>query len=66
MVLPTAVMVPCVILCYRRTPHESSWTPILWALRLIEKMRAEGKLKIEAPVFANLVSAFDSIEASNR
>ena len=58
MVLSTAVVVPCVILCYR--------TPILWALRLIEKMRAEGKLKIEAPVFANLVSAFDSIEASNR
>ncbi len=28
----------------QRTPHESTWTPILWALKLIQKARSEGKV----------------------
>ena len=49
-----------------RTPHESTWTPILWALKLLTKARQQGKIELEAPVFANLQSGFDSIEAANR
>ena len=49
-----------------KTPHESTWTPLLWAVKLIQKARAEGQVDIEAPVYANLVSNFDYIETSNR
>ena len=49
-----------------RTPHESTWTPILWALKLLTRARQERKIELEAPIFANLQSAFGSIEAANR
>jgi hypothetical protein len=49
-----------------RTPHESTWTPILWALKLIQKARTEGKVIIEAPIYANLIGSFDYIEQCNR
>ena len=49
-----------------RTPHESTWTPLLWALKLIQRARSEGKIVIEAPVYGTLVSGFDYIETSNR
>ncbi len=49
-----------------RTPHEATWTPMLWALKLIQRARSEGKITIEAPVYATLVSGFDFIESSNR
>ena len=49
-----------------RTPHESTWTPLLWSLKLIQRARSEGKITIEAPVYASLVSGFDYIETSNR
>ena len=29
-----------------KTPHESTWTPILWALKLLERARSEGKIKV--------------------
>ena len=47
-------------------PHESTWTPILWALKLLQHARTEGKVMIEAPVYANLVSSFDIIGQLNR
>ena len=47
-------------------PHESTWTPILWALKLLQRARTEGKIEIEAPVYANLVSAFEYIRNCNR
>ena len=50
----------------RLTPHESTWTPILWSLKLLERARTEGKLAIEAPVWANLVSSFEYLETANR
>ncbi len=49
-----------------RTPHESTWTPLLWALKLIQRARTEGKIVIEAPVYGTLVAGFDYIETSNR
>ena len=50
----------------QHSPHESTWTPVLWALKLLERARTEGKIKIEAPVWSNLVSSFEYIETSNR
>lgn len=50
----------------RGTPHESTWTPVLWALKLLERARVTQKVTIEPPIFANLVSSFDSIENANR
>ena len=32
--------------CERETPHESTWTPILWALKLLERARSEGKITV--------------------
>ena len=46
--------------------HESSWMPIVWANKLLQKARAEGKIKIEPPVFANLISSLDYVEGCNR
>ena len=34
--------------------------------QLLERARTEGKLTIEAPVWANLVSSFEYLETSNR
>lgn len=49
-----------------KTPHESTWTPILWAMKLLTRARIEGKITVEAPIFANLQSSFEQIETSNR
>ena len=49
-----------------RTPHEATWTPILWALKLICKARAKGEVTIEPPVYANFVNTFEYIEDCNR
>ena len=49
-----------------RTPHETTYAPILWAMNLLQKARMDGKITIEAPVYANLISAFDYIEDRNR
>ena len=50
----------------RQTPHESTWVPLLWAMKLIAKARKEGKVQIEAPIFSHLQGAFDATERSNR
>ena len=52
--------------CDGKTPHESTWAPILWAMKLLTKARQEGKITVEAPIFARLQSEFDDIEAANR
>ena len=41
-------------------------TPLLWAMNLITQARTEGKIKVEAPVYSNLISAFDYLENCNR
>lgn len=48
------------------TPHEATWTPVLWALKLLERARTENKIKMEAPIYSNLVSTFEYIEINNR
>ena len=49
-----------------RTPHETTYIPILWALNLVHNARKDGKINVEAPVYANLISAFDYLESQNR
>ena len=49
-----------------RTPHETTFIPILWALNLLQNARIDGKITVEAPVYANLISAFDYLEDCNR
>ena len=50
----------------KRTPHETTFIPILWAMNLVQDARSDGKIKIEAPVYTNLVSTFDYLEQRNR
>ena len=38
----------------------------MWAMKLISNARAEGKVKIEPPVFTNLQNGFDELERNNR
>jgi len=49
-----------------RTPHEATWTPILWALKLLCRARKLGKVTLEPPIYANLVTSFEYIEDCNR
>ena len=48
------------------TPHEASWTPILWAMKLLSKAKQENKIKMEAPCYAQLQGSFEKIENANR
>ena len=48
------------------TPYELAWAPLLWAMKLISRARQEKKIELEAPVFANLQSAFETVETRNR
>ena len=45
---------------------KTTWAPMLWAMKLLTKARSEGKVKIEPPIFANLISSFEAIETANR
>lgn len=49
-----------------RSPHESSWAPLLWAMKLLSQARDEGKIHMEPPVYSNLQNAFDELERNNR
>ena len=48
------------------TPHETTWTPILWAVNLLQTERVAGRITVEAPIFSNLIGAFDYIDNCNR
>ena len=50
----------------RKTPHESTWTPILWATKLLTRARNEDKIPIDSPSYNNLQNSFDNIESANR
>jgi len=54
----------------RTTPHEASWLPILWAMKLLQKANSSKKpveqLNIPPPVFSNLISSFSYITDKNR
>ena len=49
-----------------KTPHESTWTPILWATKLITRARIDEKVQIDPPSYNNLQNSFDKIESANR
>ena len=49
-----------------QTPHESSWTPLLWAMKLLAKAKQEKLINIEAPSYAQLQGSFEKIENVNR
>ena len=49
-----------------KTPHESTWVPLLWAMKLITRAKEEKRITIAEPVFANLQSSFTEIEDCNR
>ena len=52
----------------KMTPHETCWAPVVWAIRLLTSAHEDDKnmRRLESPVFANLLSAIDKIEANNR
>ena len=45
----------------KMTPHESSWIPILWALKLLERARTEEKILMGPRIFATLVTDFEDL-----
>ena len=42
--------------CESETPHEATWTPILWALKLLERARSENKIEVIFKVFVVISS----------
>ena len=32
----------------KATPHEFTWTPILWAMKLLQKAKQEGKIQVSS------------------
>ena len=34
----------------KATPHEFTWTPILWAMKLLQKAKQEGKIQVRTSV----------------
>ena len=49
-----------------RTPHETSWVPMLWAVNLLQTERTSGRLKVEATIYSNILNSFEYIENCNR
>ena len=63
-------MLPCEAVRFQevnaKTPYESTWTPLLWASKLITKARAEKKITITPVDFATLQRAISDIDAVNQ
>jgi hypothetical protein len=38
----------------------------MWAVHLLQKERTEGRLKIEATIYANIINSFEYLETCNR
>ena len=49
-----------------KTPHESTWTPILWATKMITHARNKEKISIDPASYNNLLNCFDKVESANR
>ena len=49
-----------------KTPHESTWTPILWATKMITHARNREKISIDPASYNNLLNCFDKVESANR
>ena len=41
-----------IIECKEKMPHEITWIPLMWALKLLSKARRDKKIEIEAPIFS--------------
>ena len=52
--------------CSEKMLHETTWLPIMWALKLLSKARRDKKIEIEAPIFGQIQSKFEEIEILNR
>ena len=52
--------------CSEKMLHETTWLPIMWALKLLSKARRDKKIEIEAPMFCQIQSKIEEIEKSNR
>ena len=52
--------------CNEKMLHETTWLPIMWALKLLSKARRDKKIEMEAPIFGQIQSKFEEIEKSNR
>ena len=51
----------------KKTPHESTWAPLLWAMRLVNKAFTQRKINIESSfVIYNLQASFNEFESANR
>ena len=51
---------------HEKTPYESTWTPLLWATKLLTKARNDGKVKIAPPENTALHKAIGAIDYSNQ
>ena len=51
---------------HEKCPHEMTWVPLMWALKLLRKARKEKKIEIEAPIFGQIQTRFEEIEKLNR
>ena len=49
-----------------RTPYDTTWAPILWIIQLVQTERFSGRLKMEPPLYANLIASIDYLENCNR
>ena len=49
-----------------QTPHEATWTPILWATKMITHARNKEKISIDPASYNNLLNCFDKVESANR
>ena len=49
----------------KKTPHESTWAPLLWAMRLVNKAFTQRKINIESSfVIYNLQASFNEFESA--
>ena len=49
-----------------QTPHEVSWTPLLWAMKLLARAIQDKKIEMGQPSYTNLQASFEQIESVNR
>ena len=51
---------------HEKTPHETKWAPLCWALKLVAQARQDGKIKLEPPVYATVQKAILEVESTNQ
>ena len=52
--------------CDKEMLHETTWVPIMWAMKLLSKARRDKKIEIEAAIFGQIQNKFEEIEKLNR